>query len=79
MMFGRGFDGSCFNYGFNGLWHIILLLGITLIVIAVAVYIARGKQNKQINESALETLKMKYVLGEINEDEYLKKKDVLRK
>lgn len=78
MMYGRGYflDGGCFGL-FGSWWNIIILVGV-LFVIASVIYFARSNSKKLVsNEDALETLKLKFVHGEITEDEYLKRKSVL--
>lgn len=83
--------GSCMNgYFGNGVTHgmnyvgmgahlfggIIILLLITLLVVALVRY---GKKNKGTSTSAAEdALKMRYVNGEITEEEYQKMKKMIQ-
>jgi putative membrane protein len=64
------------NYG----WP-MMFITIALIVLATAVIIMLVRKNKKVTakNSVIETLKMKYVQGDITEEEYLKRKDVLEK
>jgi len=79
MMFGRGY-GRCLGYDFmGGFWHPMILVGVLLIVAVVIIYFSRRSTHKQDNNSVLEVLKMKYVQGEITEEEYLRRKSVLDK
>jgi len=87
MMFGRGYNNvySCFgghgNFGnFGGFispFHIGFAIIITLLII-FAIYKLTKKKDNQSDE-VLEILKMKYVSGEIDEEEYVKRKNVLKK
>lgn len=78
--FGR-FCGGFFSlsrYGSGG----YMIMGIGLIVVLAAVYFIFKKgsfQKSEGAESALDILKRRYVNGEIDETEYLSKKDILTK
>jgi len=90
MMYGRGYSGSgyngsgfsenarCFGYGFmNNGWGLLIIAGV-IIAIVLLVYIFLHNRNKNVSKNTLfEVLKMKYVQGEISEEEYLKRKEVL--
>ena len=71
-----------YGYGYGmmngfGIWGgIIMGFGI-LILILGAIYLY--KQNNNNNNDALELLKMKFVKGEITEEEYINKKSILLK
>lgn len=79
MMFGRGY-GPCFGYnGFGGFWHLMVFAGIALIILAIVFYGVQRKNTVRAHESVLEALKMKFVQGEITEEEYLKRKNTLEK
>ena len=71
-----------YGYGYGmmngvGIWGgIIMGFGI-LILILGAIYLY--KQNNNNNSDALELLKMKFVKGEITEEEYINKKSILLK
>lgn len=82
MMFFRGyngFSGGCFNNMAGGGWLSILFFGLIIIaaIVLVLVLVKSGKSTTKNN--ALDSLKMKYINGEISEEEYLKRKDVLSK
>jgi len=90
MMYGRGYCGRGFNgfnvnngyvgHGFmiNG-WYMLVAVGVFL-TIALLIYFLVHNRKKMISYySSTEVLKMKYVQGEITEEEYLKRKNVLEK
>ncbi len=82
MMFTRGFGGFgsfCRGFGFaNGglLWVLGALFVAALVVVIV---LAVKKSHKGSNDGAAEALKLRYVKGELTEEEYKKMKDVLGK
>ena len=85
MMNGRGYNGSgfsgvngCFGYGFmNNGWNMLIAVGI-LITVALLIYFLVHNRNKMIsNHYTVEILKMKYIQGELTEEGYLKRKDVI--
>ncbi|MFZ7134157.1 MAG: SHOCT domain-containing protein [Eubacteriales bacterium] len=82
MMFGRGVVGrgfgnvDCFfNGSTSGIWSILMMAGI-LVLIGVLVFWLIKKNHSKGN-TLLEELKVKFVAGEITEEEYLRKKEVL--
>lgn len=84
MMYVRGFNGfgGCFGYGagFAGPW-IMMGVGALLLVaviVAAVIVLKKASQNKA-SDGTLDILKLRYVKGEITEDEYLKMKKVLGK
>lgn len=82
MMFGNGYNGigNCFGFG-NGLmhsgWGMIIMLGISALIVAGVILIAKKKGHHQSDNAVLEALKMKLAKGEISEEEYLRRKIVL--
>jgi putative membrane protein len=60
-----------------GIWGGIIMGFGLLILILVVLYFY--KQNNNTNSDALELLKMRFVKGEISEEEYLNKKRLLLK
>jgi putative membrane protein len=72
------------RYGYEmmngfGIWGgIIMGFGI-LILILVAIYLYKQNDITNTNNYALELLKMKFVKGEITEEEYINKKSILLK
>ena len=82
MMFTRGFGSfGMFCRGLGaanpGVW---IALG-TLFVAALVVFIVLSvkKSHKGANSAAAEALKLRFIKGELTEEEYLKMKDVLGK
>jgi len=71
-----------YGYGYGmmngfGIWGGIIMGFCLLILILVVLYY--HKQNNNTNTDALELLKMKFVKGEITEEEYLNKRSILLK
>lgn len=80
MMFGKGMfnDGGCFGYGFmSSGWHWLIGIGILLIIITVTYLIVKKGKRTSTYSNSLETLKVKFVQGEITEEEYKQRKRVL--
>lgn len=66
------------RYSFGGI--IMFILG--LLLIASIVYFIINRRNSGISkmtENPLEILQKRYIIGEINQEEYLEKKDILKK
>ncbi len=63
-----------------GLWDLIMIVGIILIVVAIVMYLRNSKSSpKGKDEDALKILNERYARGDISEEEYLKKKEHLKK
>lgn len=80
MMLGRDFRGNgfCLENGFMGSgWHLLVMAGVLLLIVAVIIYFTRKSNDGAGNNQAIELLKMKFVQGEITEEEYLTKKETL--
>ncbi|MHB1314199.1 MAG: SHOCT domain-containing protein [Christensenellales bacterium] len=72
-------QGLCYGL-FNSPW---MMIGGALVFIAivtlVVVLIVRAKKHRESNsDGSLALLKSKFVSGEISEEEYLKKKEILK-
>lgn len=80
---GRGFNGfsgnnGCFGYGFmNNGWNMLIVVGVFLAIALLIYFLVHNRKKVISNQSTVEILKMKYVQGEITEEEYLKRKNVL--
>lgn len=72
-----GGHGMMYGYGIGAGFLCFMMLMWLIIVIAV-VYFIYKKLNRGKNE-ALDLLKMKFVKGEITEEEYINKKNILLK
>jgi len=79
MMHGRGyFDNyGYFGHGYYNGWEPFIGIGILLIVLAVVYLLVKRTRKAALNSNVIELLKLKYVKGEITEEEYLKQKKVL--
>lgn len=83
-MFGRGYGhgAPCF-FGGDGLWSggMFLMMGLRLLIFATLVFIGIKLFKKYANHShsAFKILDEKFALGEISEEEYLKRKTLLNK
>jgi putative membrane protein len=80
MMHGNGWYGhSDYSFWgghvFNG-WYSLIMVGVLIIIVALILMFR--KKNKSGNQ-ALDTLKVLYVKGEITEEEYLKRKNVIER
>ncbi len=63
-----------------GLWGVIITVGIILVLVAIFMYLRNSKSsNKGNDDSALKILNERYANGDISEEEYLKKKEHLKK
>ncbi|MDA3845532.1 MAG: SHOCT domain-containing protein [Vallitaleaceae bacterium] len=81
-MHGRDYfyDRDFFGFDFmNSGWHYLIMAVITIAVIVLIVYLLNSRQKHITVSPALESLKLKYVHGEITEDEYLAKKATILK
>ena len=79
-MYGRGMfnNGGCFGYGFmSSGWNWLIGIGILLIIVAVTYLIVKKSKSAASNNNALETLRVKFVQGEITEEEYKQRKNIL--
>ncbi len=84
MMFGRGYNvySSCFGDGSrSGFWFGgwgMMIIGVIILVAVTAIIITlvRNSRNRPRNE-AVESLKLRLAKGEINEEEYLRRKSIL--
>lgn len=73
--YGNGLCGNWFGLGGYGILSVLIAVGFLAVVVAVVLK-AAGKKN---NGDAIEALKLLYVKGEISEEEYLKRKNVIER
>ncbi len=81
-MHGRDFfyDRDFFGHSMmDSGWYYLIMAVVTIAVIALIVYLINSRQKHITVSPALESLKLKYVHGEITEDEYLAKKATILK
>jgi putative membrane protein len=79
MMYSRGiFHNNFWMHGlwFSG-WNWLIGIGVLLLVVAVTYLIVKRNRKTETNSDALEILKLKYAKGEITEEEYISRKNVL--
>lgn len=78
--YGHSFLRGCFGYGYFPFFHIgIALIGSVILVLTIVLIVKAFKKNKPNNNYSeynriSEILDMKYASGEIDEEEYLKRK-----
>jgi uncharacterized membrane protein len=86
MMFGNGINGggfqgigNCFAGGYmhGGFLMLAFLLFATLALLGTLFLVKRSHGNRA-DSAVMETLRMKLVSGEITEEEYISKKNVLK-
>lgn len=82
MMIGRGFYNVgllCRGFGlmYPGVW--IAGAAVVAIAVTVAIVLAVKKKRQAPSDGAAEALKLRYIKGELTEEDYLKMKDVLGK
>ncbi len=82
MMFARGsingFQGShCFGYGTFGMGGSLMMI---LVVVLVGVLVWQLLKKKEVvQDNVFEILKLKYASGEITEEEYMRRREILLK
>ena len=75
MMHNRGFWlGHGGFYGFD-LFQLIFMIGVLLIVAAIVIYVMKHKKSND----AVEILKQQFASGQITEEDYLNRKEILEK
>lgn len=78
MMFNRGYfsNSGCFGFGYFGAWHYLIILGCIGLIVALFLWVRNRNRSLKGNE-AIQALKVKYIQGEITEEEYLSRKNIL--
>jgi putative membrane protein len=81
-MLTRGFGGmSSFCRGFGymhpGVW--VALAGVFVAALVVIIVLIARKKHHGASDSTAEALKLRYIKGELTEEEYTKMKDVIGK
>jgi len=82
MMLTRGFGGLgsfCRGFGYMhpGVW--VALAGVFVAALVVIIVLIARKKHHGANDSTAEALKLRYIKGELTEEEYTKMKDVIGK
>jgi len=80
-MYGNGWSGfgRCdfgFGNGYFSMWHYLIMIGVVLIIVAI---VASRRSISSKTGDAVEKLKLLYVRGEITEEEYMKRKNVIER
>ncbi|BEP28312.1 SHOCT domain-containing protein [Helicovermis profundi] len=71
---GRYFGAyNCFDNG----WMMIIMGMFFVIALVAFIYWLNRNKRALVNTDALEILKMKYINGEISDEEYIQKKNIL--
>lgn len=79
MMYGNGWSGNggCafgFGGGYFSIWHLLIVIGIIIIIFSI---VASRKSKTTLSSDAVDKLKVLYINGEISEEEFLKRKNVI--
>lgn len=81
----RNFDnglygGNCLGFGlFNNGWSTLIGGGLFVLMIVLFIIIVHNKNKRMHSDAAIENLKIRYVQGEITEEEYLRRRDFIGK
>lgn len=73
MMYNNGYWGHGFM---NTGWSWLIAAGVILLIVSV-VYLLIKQNNQTSGSNVLESLKTKYVNGEITEEEYLERRKII--
>lgn len=78
--FNQGYygNGNCFGF-FNNGYGMFITLGLIITILLVLYFLGHTKKRKTSYDAALENLKMKYVKGEITEEEFVRRKDIMNR
>ncbi len=70
--------GSMFGNGFMGTGFMIILWVILIGVVAYFIVTRSNNNNSRRDKSALEVLEIEFAKGNITEEEYIRKRDLLK-
>ncbi|VDN49287.1 conserved protein of unknown function [Petrocella atlantisensis] len=73
--YGNGLCGNWLGLGGYGIWSVLIVIGLIALLAAIII----GASSKRNNSEALESLKSLYVKGDITEEEYLKRKNIIER
>lgn len=78
--FNNGYYGSasCFRF-FNNGWGILITLGVIVTISLLFYLFVHNNKRMTSYDAASENLKMKYVQGDITEEEFLRRKDIINR
>ena len=79
MGYGRGFYWPNHMYGAEGYFPYggLIMMGVVVVILIVGIMLIRKGRKKLPSSNALESLKLRYVKGEIDEETYLRMKKTL--
>lgn len=86
MMYGRGYFDSFRNNGYgchgfglmsNNWLTIILTMILIILAVVLIIKLIQNNKSKTVSSIALDNLKAKFANGDISEEEYLKRKNIL--
>lgn len=69
--------GRSFWYGHFNFWSILLIVGLAIGIIALVYLIFKKSKPSRDNIDYMDKLKERYIMGDITEEEYQKKKSIL--
>ncbi len=80
-MYGNGWSGNggCafgFGNGYFSIWLLLIVIGIIIIIFSI---VASRKPKTTVSSDAIDKLKVLYINGEITEEEFLKRKNVIER
>jgi len=79
MLCAIGGHGMMYGYGFGAGLMGFMMLAWILLIVAVVYFVYKKFGSGKSDSEALDLLKLKFVKGEITEEEYLNKKNILLK
>jgi len=72
------FNGGFCSFGPGGyfsMWHYLIIIGLVILVIGII----SMRKKKNSSQDSLDLLKQMYVNGDLTEEEYLKRKNVIER
>ena len=82
MMHGRGFFNGNMLWGggiLGSVWFWLIVVGVIIAVTAIIYLAVRNHKSYKPADSALETLNTRFAKGEITEEEYNKRKEIIKR
>lgn len=82
MMFVRGFSHPgwfCGGFGFLFPWGWLAIAAVVVVAVTLVVVLSTKKKRQTRSDDSLEALKLRYIKGELSEEDYLKMKEVIGK
>jgi len=78
--YSNGYYGntSCLRFMNNG-WGMLIAIGVIITISLLFFFVVHNRKRKTSYDAASENLKMKYVQGDITDEEYLRRHDIINK